>query len=45
VLIGREGIPAHAACEQLRVRARAERRKLAVVCAELVRGAVRDRSM
>jgi GAF domain-containing protein len=43
VLIGRQGISAHAAYEQLRAQARAERRKLAVVCAELVRGAVHDR--
>jgi GAF domain-containing protein len=42
VLIGREGITARAAFEQLRAQARAERRKLAVVCAELVRNAVRD---
>jgi GAF domain-containing protein len=42
VLIGQEGITARAAFEQLRAQARAERRKLAVVCAELVRNAVRD---
>ncbi len=42
VLIGREGLSAHAAYEQLRAQARAERRKLTAVSAELVRGAVRD---
>jgi GAF domain-containing protein len=42
VLIGRQGISAHIAYEQLRAQARAERRKLAVVCAELVRNAVQD---
>jgi GAF domain-containing protein len=36
VLIGQQGIPARAAYEQLRSRARAERRKLSVVCAEVV---------
>jgi GAF domain-containing protein len=36
VLIGQQGIPARAAYEQLRARARAERRKLAAVCAEIV---------
>jgi GAF domain-containing protein len=36
VLIGTQGISARAAYEQLRARARAERRKLAVVCAEVV---------
>jgi hypothetical protein len=40
VLIARQGIAAHAAYEQLRAQARAERRKLAAVCAELVRNAV-----
>jgi GAF domain-containing protein len=39
ILIGTQGISARAAYEQLRSRARAERRKLAVVCAELVQGA------
>jgi GAF domain-containing protein len=42
VLIGRQGISAHAAYEQLRAQARAERRKLAAVCAELVRHAVHE---
>jgi GAF domain-containing protein len=42
VLIGTQGIPARAAYEQLRSRARAERRKLAVVCGEVVQGAVRQ---
>jgi GAF domain-containing protein len=41
VLMGREGIPARAAYEQLRARARSERRKLSAVCAEVVAGAVR----
>ena len=36
VLIGTQGIPARAAYEQLRARARSERRKLADVCAEVV---------
>ena len=36
VLMGRQGIPARAAYEQLRARARAERRKLGAVCAEVV---------
>jgi GAF domain-containing protein len=42
VLIGQQGLSAHAAYEQLRALARAERRKLAAVSAELVRNAVRD---
>jgi AmiR/NasT family two-component response regulator len=42
VLIGRQGLSAHAAYAQLRAQARAERRKLAVVSAELVRNAVRE---
>src|SRR5580692_10293722 len=42
VLIGRRGVSAHTAYEQLRAQARAERRKLAVVSAELVDSAVRD---
>ena len=42
VLIGRHGITARAAYEQLRARARSQRRKLAGVAAEIVRGAVRD---
>ena len=41
VLMGTQGISARAAYEQLRSRARAERRKLPVVCAEVVQGAVR----
>lgn len=36
VLIAQQGIPARAAYEQLRSRARTERRKLGVVCAEVV---------
>jgi len=36
VLIGRQGISARAAYEQLRAQARSERRKLAAVCAEVV---------
>jgi hypothetical protein len=35
VLMGTQGITARAAYEQLRARARAERRKLSVVCAEV----------
>jgi GAF domain-containing protein len=42
VLIGQRGIPAQTAYEQIRAQARAERRKIAVVAAELVRRAVRD---
>lgn len=42
VLIGTHGLSERAAYEQLRARARTERRKLAVVCAEVVRGAVRQ---
>jgi GAF domain-containing protein len=42
VLIGQQGLSAHAAYEQIRAQARAERRKIAVVAAELVRGAVRE---
>jgi GAF domain-containing protein len=41
VLIGQQGLSAHAAYEKLRAQARAERRKIAVVAAELVRSAVR----
>jgi len=41
ILMGTQGISARAAYEQLRARARGERRKLAVVCADVVRGAVR----
>jgi GAF domain-containing protein len=44
VLIGRQGLTAHAAYAQLRARARAERRKLAIVSAEVVRDAIRDDS-
>ncbi len=39
VLIGRYGIAARAAYERLRAQARAERRKLAAVCAEVVENA------
>jgi GAF domain-containing protein len=42
VLIGQQGLSAHVAYEKLRAQARAERRKLAVVAAELVRSAVRE---
>lgn len=42
VLIGQQGLSAHAAYEQIRAQARAERRKIAVVSAELVRRAVRE---
>jgi GAF domain-containing protein len=41
VLMGKHGISARAAYEQLRAQARAERRKLAAVCAEVVEQAVR----
>ena len=41
VLMGTQGITARAAYAQLRSRARSERRKLALVCAEVVQGAVR----
>ncbi|MBV9096235.1 MAG: GAF and ANTAR domain-containing protein [Streptosporangiaceae bacterium] len=44
VLIGQQGISARAAYEKLRAQARSERRKLAVVAAEVVRSAVRDES-
>jgi GAF domain-containing protein len=40
VLMGRHGIPARTAFEQLRAQARAERRKVAAICAEVVAGAV-----
>ncbi|MDQ2813736.1 MAG: GAF and ANTAR domain-containing protein [Actinomycetota bacterium] len=40
VLIARQGLSAHAAYQQLRAQARSERRKLALVSAELVRSAV-----
>jgi AmiR/NasT family two-component response regulator len=42
VLIGQQGLTAHAAYEQIRARARAERRKIAVVAAELVGRAARN---
>jgi len=42
ILIGRQGLSAHAAYQQLRAQARSERRKLAVVSADLVRSAVRQ---
>ena len=42
VLIGQQGIPARAAYEQLRSRARDERRKLGAVCAEVVAEAARS---
>jgi GAF domain-containing protein len=42
VLIGQQGLSAHAAYELIRAQARAERRKIAIVAAELVRHAVRD---
>jgi GAF domain-containing protein len=42
VLIGQQGLSAQGAYEQIRAQARAERRKIAVVSAELVRQAVRD---
>ena len=41
VLMGTKGISARAAYEQLRAQARAERRKLPAVCAEIVDGAAR----
>jgi GAF domain-containing protein len=41
VLIGQQGLSAHAAYEQLRAQARAERRKLVAVSADLVRSAAR----
>ena len=42
VLIGQHGLSAHAAYEQIRAQARAERRKVAIVAAELVARAVRE---
>jgi GAF domain-containing protein len=42
VLIGQQGLSAHAAYEQIRAQARSERRKIAVIAAELVRRAVRE---
>ncbi|MEP7024474.1 MAG: GAF and ANTAR domain-containing protein [Actinomycetota bacterium] len=41
VLIGQQGLSAHAAYEQLRAQARAQRRKLVAVSADLVRSAAR----
>jgi GAF domain-containing protein len=41
ILMGTQGISARTAYEQLRLRARSERRKLAVVCDEVVQGAAR----
>jgi len=41
VLIGQHGLTAHDAYAQLRARARAERRKLAIVSAEVVRDAIK----
>ena len=40
ILMGRQGITARAAYEQLRAQARAERRKLSAVCSDVVHGAV-----
>jgi GAF domain-containing protein len=42
VLIGQQGLSPHAAYEKIRAQARAERRKIAIVSAELVRSAVRE---
>ena len=42
VLVGQRGLSPHAAYEQIRAQARAERRKIAVVAGELVASAVRD---
>jgi hypothetical protein len=42
VLMGQHGVSARAAYEQLRARARAERRKLVAVCAEVVDNAGRS---
>jgi GAF domain-containing protein len=41
VLMGQQGLSAHAAYLQLREQARAQRRKLVAVCADVVRGAAR----
>jgi GAF domain-containing protein len=41
ILMGTQGVSARTAYEQLRLRARSERRKLAVVCDEIVQGAAR----
>ena len=42
VLIGQQGVSARSAYEQLRAQARAERRKLLAISAEVVRNAARD---
>src|SRR6201992_3135638 len=42
VLLGRHGIPPRVAFEQLRAQARSERRKVSVLCAEVVSSATRD---
>jgi GAF domain-containing protein len=42
ILVGQQGVAPHAAYEQLRAQARAQRRKLAAVSAELVRSTVRQ---
>jgi anti-anti-sigma factor len=42
VLVGQRGLSPHAAYEQIRAQARAERRKIAVVAGELVTRAVRE---
>src|SRR5580698_6665907 len=42
VLIGQQGLPAHAAYEQIRAQPRAERRKLAAVCTDVVETASRQ---
>jgi GAF domain-containing protein len=42
VLVGRHGITPRAAFEQLRAQARSERRKVSVLCAEVVQGATRS---
>ena len=39
ILMGRQGISARTAFEQLRAQARAERRKIAAICAEVVESA------
>jgi len=41
-LIGQQGLSARSAYEQLRAQARAERRKLLAISAEVVRNAARD---
>ncbi len=43
VLMGQQGLTAHAAYEKLRDQSRSQRRKLAVVCAEVVRSAAADK--